>query len=235
MKVVFVGPSLPDARNIASASIDLRPPAAKGDIYRAVVDGAQVIGLVDGYFEHTAAIWHKEILFALSQGVTVFGAASMGALRACECATFGMIGIGAIFEGFVAGDFIDDSDVAQIHGPAELGYIALSEPLVNVVFTVRALSSEKSISPEEADALIKSAESLFFKERNWRRTVLNAEICEERREQLHHVIATRKINQKRLDASEMISRIDASAHPAITPRHWEFRATSHWRAFVQSR
>ena len=45
---------------------------------KAVIEGATVIGLIDGFFENVASVWHKEILFALSEGVQVFGAASMG-------------------------------------------------------------------------------------------------------------------------------------------------------------
>ena len=69
----------------------------------AVSAGATVIGIVDGYFEYVAPVWHKEILYALSSGCTVLGAASMGALRACECAAFGMRGIGRIFEDYREG------------------------------------------------------------------------------------------------------------------------------------
>ncbi len=85
MKVVFAGPSLPDREAAAnSGSIDFRAPAALGAVRKAVLAGASVIGLVDGVFENVASVWHKGILYALSEGVQVFGAASMGALRAAE-------------------------------------------------------------------------------------------------------------------------------------------------------
>ena len=63
-----------------------------------------MIGLVDGRYEDIAAVWHKEILYAIEQGALVFGAASMGALRAAECADFGMIGVGAVFERYRSGE-----------------------------------------------------------------------------------------------------------------------------------
>ena len=44
---------------------------------------------------------------------------------------------------YARGEFEDDGDVAQLHGPAELGFIALSEPLANIVATLEALSAEK--------------------------------------------------------------------------------------------
>ncbi len=85
MKVIFVGPSLPDAASFAGDDAFVCPPAVQGDVLAAVKRGASVIGLIDGGFEYTAPVWHKEILYALSQNVAVLGAASMGALRAAEC------------------------------------------------------------------------------------------------------------------------------------------------------
>ena len=41
-----------------------------------------VVGVIDGAFLSGPAVWHREIIWALSQGVQVLGAASMGALRA---------------------------------------------------------------------------------------------------------------------------------------------------------
>ena len=42
--------------------------------------GYRRIGIIDGHFGNVPSVWHKEILFALSKGVEVSGAASMGAL-----------------------------------------------------------------------------------------------------------------------------------------------------------
>jgi hypothetical protein len=95
MKLVFAGPSI-HGETVDLTGIELRPPAVQGDLLRAVVEGASVIGLIDGAFEATASVWHKEILHALSEGVAVVGGASMGALRAAECAAFGMEPVGQI-------------------------------------------------------------------------------------------------------------------------------------------
>ena len=76
MKVLFVGPSLGSdlaAARAISPCIDFRPPAAAGDILKAVRDGATAIGLVDGYFGDLPSVWHKEILYALEHDVAVAG------------------------------------------------------------------------------------------------------------------------------------------------------------------
>ena len=103
MRVLFAGPSLSGEISTLKRKfpgLDIRPPAACGDILRAVRDGAKAIGLIDGYFGDLPSVWHKEILFALHNGVAVAGGASMGALRAAECAPFGMVGLGSIYEDY---------------------------------------------------------------------------------------------------------------------------------------
>ena len=73
----------------------------------------------------------------------MFGAASMGALRAAELAAFGMEGVGAIFEAFREGVLEDDDEVAVIHGPAEFGYPVLSEAMVNIRRTLSDAALEQ--------------------------------------------------------------------------------------------
>jgi len=110
--VVFSGPTLPPTYVNRLTGAVSRPPAAQGDIYRAVSAGFEAIALVDGYFGWTRAVWHKEILWAMSNGVHVLGSSSMGALRAAELEAFGMIGVGRIFEDYRDG-VIEDDDMVQ--------------------------------------------------------------------------------------------------------------------------
>src|SRR5262249_38218406 len=91
--IVFAGPSLPRREILRLFPADLRPPAARGDVWRAMLDSPRVIVLIDGVFESQPSVWHREILEALAAGITVFGASSMGALRAVELASDGMIGV----------------------------------------------------------------------------------------------------------------------------------------------
>lgn len=229
MKVVFVGPSLPQAREIANQDISIRPPATQGDLLAAVGEGATVIGLVDGGFEYTAPVWHKEILFALSRGVTVFGAASMGALRAAECAAFGMIGIGRIFQDYASGELVDDADVALLHAPPDMASGALTLPMVNVRATVRKLVGSGSLPTSTGDEIIRSAEQIFFKERTWKRVVDTVRPGEERYE-LVALLTRVYVDQKRLDAMELIEAINHfSPSKDIILKDWTFQETTTWR------
>jgi hypothetical protein len=231
MKLVFVGPTLPDATSLVSAGIDIRGPAMHRDILVAVNDGATVIGLIDGCFEDVAPVWHKEILLALSNGVRVYGASSMGALRAAECAAFGMIGVGKIYEQYASGHLVDDADVAQIHGPAEMNYLSLSEPLVNVLATLDHLLSQHELEDTEYASLRASAERLFFKDRTYRSIVTNANLPEHAsRTRLEELLRTNAVNQKRLDALGLLDAIAAVENTGLSaPTDWDFASTAQWR------
>ena len=119
---VFTGPSLAAEAVARHAGLICLPPARQGDILRVARQQPVVIGLIDGVFDGSTAPWHKEILWALQQGIHVFGAASMGALRAAELHPFGMRGVGRIFEAYRDGLLEDDDEVAVLHGPAEMGH-----------------------------------------------------------------------------------------------------------------
>ncbi|MBK8084899.1 MAG: antibiotic resistance protein [Devosia sp.] len=164
MRVLFAGPTLfgvaPDL-----SGISLRPPARLGDIARAVLEGATAIGLVDGYFDAVAAPWHKEILYALASGATLLGSSSMGALRAAECAPYGMRPVGAIALAYADGSLDDDAAVALCHGPAELGYPPLTEPLVNVTATLARLLAMGLLTQAEHGRLAERAQQLNFRDR----------------------------------------------------------------------
>ncbi len=229
MRVVFVGPTVPDAAEIAGGAILVRPPATQGDILRAVRDGANAIGLIDGNFEHVPPVWHKEILFALSEGVTVLGAASMGALRAAECDAFGMVGIGAIYRQYATGETEDDSDVALLHAPEELGYAPLTLPLVNVRATLRRLSERRTIAAEHAAAVAQAAAKLFYKERSWSAIITGARLPPDaERDALATKLRAGYVDQKRADALELFEELGRISGPGQSQQEWTFNATSLW-------
>ena len=163
---VFLGPSLPldQARAILDATY--LPPVQQGDLLRLLERKPRYVGIIDGYFETVPAVWHKEILLAMREGVHVFGAASMGALRAAELQPFGMIGVGKIFQGFSDETIIADDEVAVRHGPAELGYLPLNQSLVDIRDSCAAALEERIIGAPLAAKIVSAARVLAF----WDRT-----------------------------------------------------------------
>ena len=164
---VFLGPSLPLATASAVLPATYLPPIQQGDILRLLEREPDIIGIVDGYFEVVPAVWHKEILLALEAGVRVYGAASMGAIRAAELHSFGMTGIGSVFEWLRDGVICRDDEVAIIHAPAELGYAPLSVALVDIRDACDAATREGIVAAPEAKRLIAAASDLPFPERSY--------------------------------------------------------------------
>jgi hypothetical protein len=204
VKLLYAGPSLSGA-DIDLGDIILRPPAAHGDVTRAVLQGADAIGLVDGLFDAVAAVWHKEILFALSRGVRVLGGASMGALRAAECAPFGMEPVGRIALSYLEGGRDDDADVGLIHGPAELDYLPLTEPFVDIEATLDRLTGLGLLAAGERTGILSHARSIFFGERTLDQLIPPP--LQHRRDAILSAYQAHRVQQKRRDALELVQRL----------------------------
>jgi hypothetical protein len=237
MKILFAGPTLhgeiADGRLAGAPGIICRGPARQGDIARATLQGAGAIGLVDGLYEDVAAPWHKEILFALAQGVAVIGGASLGALRAAECAAFGMIGIGRIFERYASGELVDDSDVAQLHAPAELDYAPLTEALVNVEETLAFLVTSGLIEARIGAELGAIARALFFKTLTFEAMVARAELPDKQSARLLDLLAQHRIDLKRRDAHLIVAHLQTLPAERRAPKvAWTIEEPKIWRRFI---
>jgi len=215
---VLAGPSL---QGVAlPPGIRHLPPAARGDVLRAVRDGARVVALIDGGFEGVPAVQHQEILWAMAEGVQVLGAASMGALRAAELHRFGMVGVGAIFESYRDGRLRDDAEVALLHAPAGLGWAPLTEPLVDVRATIEAAAIAGVLDGVEAGGCLEAAARLHYKERTWP-TIL-AGVPTLLAQRLRPWLVGGAIRAKRADAVALLARLrETDAGPAAPPA-WRF-------------
>ncbi len=172
--VVFSGPSLSPSEARGLAPCLALPPAARGDVLRALRQRPRAIVLLDGRFEQVPSVWPRELLAALDAGVTVFGAASLGALRAVELAPFGMIGVGGIFRAYRDGLLIDDAEVALLHADAEHDHRPLTVPLVQARAAASAALAAGALRRPEALALVRAAERLFYQDRRWPKLVAEA-------------------------------------------------------------
>lgn len=238
--IIFTGPSLAPAEAQAVLEAVYLPPVAQGDLYRAVRRyKPRAVGIIDGLFEHVAAIWHKEILWAMDQGVHVFGAASMGALRAAELAAFGMTGVGAIFAAYAGGELEDDDEVAVIHGPAEHTYRALSVAMVDLRQTLNAAAAAGVIGPETCARCIALAKARYYPERSYAHVVHDARIAGASAAELAALEAWLphgKVEQKRADALALLHEIGAyiAADGAPKQVRYYFERTAYWERFEQS-
>ncbi len=224
---VFLGPSL--RRDDAARALDATflPPVAQGDVYRIALRRPRAIGIVDGYFSGAPSVWHKEILWALSEGIPVFGSASMGALRAAELHAYGMAGVGRIFEAFRDGQLEDDDEVAVTHGPEETGYIATSEPMVNIRATLARAEADSIISVSARHAFVSVAKALFFARRDWLTILAEAQgVDPAELAALRDWLPQGRVDQKRADALAMLGTMrDALSRPARPMPAFQFERT----------
>lgn len=165
--IVFVGPSL--GREEAATLLDARylPPAVAGSVASVVDAQPRAIAVIDGLFEQVPAVTHKELLYALHRGIPVYGASSMGALRAAELAAFGMQGRGWVFERYHAGDLEDDDEVAIAHADVEHGFRPLCDAMASIRFTLDQAVASGVLSSQTRARLTDSAKSAFYPERSW--------------------------------------------------------------------
>lgn len=207
--VVFLGPSLKitEAHEIAPNAVFL-PPAQCGDILKVLRLNPSVIALIDGVFEHTASVWHKEILYALEKKVVVMGASSMGALRAAELTDHGMIGIGKIFADYYQQHIVDDDEVAILHAPADKNYLTLTDALVNIRATLEAAVAQKIIPPSTAERIVALSKKMNYRERKLTAALTLADLNPEITARLTHWLrAGGYVDQKRLDAIALLEKL----------------------------
>jgi len=232
---IFTGPTIPPTEASAELNAVYLPPAAEGDVYRAALHRPQAIGIIDGYFQSVPTVRHKEILWAMSHGIHVFGSASIGALRAAELLPFGMEGVGAVFELYRDGILVDDDEVAVAHGPAETGFVSASEAMVNIRQTLRKAERLGVISTELRVSLEKIGKELFYPERNYPALLRHAAengSTQAELARLREWLPNHQVNQKREDALLMLRVIRSRLEQGLTPKSvsYYFEQTVMWQS-----
>lgn len=201
---VFVGPSLNPTPEISG--VEMSAPARRGDVLRAVAEGIRIIGLIDGEFGNCLAVSPKEIVEAAEAGALIYGAASMGALRACECPRH-MVGIGKIYEDFVDGRLASDDEVATMY--IEDNYRIVAHPLANLRLAMRRSAEFGLITLLQAEEIIHQLANIPFCDRDDDR-ILSTVIgyCGSARAfDVMLVVRSPESNQKRFDALALLAII----------------------------
>jgi len=211
--LVFLGPSLTrsEARDIYPNAIYL-PPASMGDLISAVRQHRpHAIALIDGSFFNSMATYHKEIIDAMTQGIWVIGASSMGALRAAECAEFGMIGVGEIFEAYASGEIEDDDEVALSHVTEDFGFRPVTDAMVDIRASLGAALAAGVLTIDEETMLVNIQKSRWFMERHLLDSIEDARqsmvMDPERIKTLDSFLRTNRVSVKARDARSAIAAL----------------------------
>lgn len=162
--VVFAGPSADHLRARYADRCQFRGPIQRGELAALVADtppGTAV--LLDGLFGSSLAVTPTECRQALHCGWRLVGASSMGALRASELWSVGMIGIGTIYQLLRLGVIESDAELAVAYHPET--HRELTASLVHVRALLHALEPE--LPPGELERAIDVARSVYWAERSW--------------------------------------------------------------------
>ncbi len=226
---LFVGPTL--YREQINPGIQRFGPAAMGSVFRAVEAGYRRIGIIDGYFGNVPSVWHKEILFAITAGVEVIGAASMGALRAAELSAFGMIGIGRIYRLFRSGAWTDDDEVAIIHATESLAFCPVSESMANIRFTLRRLRRLGAMESALETVLVHRMKARHFSQRTRDEIKHQAKQLagDANAHRLMQRFAQKYVDVKKMDALALVAYLTQHCAVMRRPPTWRFPATGQWQ------
>ena len=208
--IVYTGLSLPfdEAKEILDSNDDMeviyKRPIQRGDLGQALKEHPDIIAIIDGVFHQSSAVGHKEILNAMKNGIKVYGASSMGALRASELDTLGMVGVGYVYTQYTTGEVDSDDDVAVMLDSDTLE--ALSVPLINMKYVFTNAARENIITEDEKDELLKIAKNAFYPKRNYSQTLRESDLDNDKKSELIDFIRTSP-DIKKEDAKDLLKMI----------------------------
>ena len=208
--IIYTGLSLSfdEAREILDTTEDVeviyKRPIKRGDLNHDIKENPDIIGIIDGVFHQSSAVGHREILNVIKKGIEVYGASSMGALRASELDSLGMHGIGYVYNQYATGKIVSDDDVAVMLDSETLE--ALSVPLINMDYVFNNAYAENIITENEKDELLKIAKETYYPQRNYAQTLSKSTLEKDKKDNLINYIRTSK-DIKKEDAKELIKHI----------------------------
>lgn len=208
--IVYTGLSLPfsEAKEILDSNGDVeviyKRPIKRGDLGLDLKKNPDIIAIIDGVFHQNSAVGHKEILNAINRGIKVFGASSMGALRASELDSLGMTGIGYCYNQYASGAIDSDDDVAVMLDSESLE--ALSVPLISMNYIFENAVSENILTLDEKEELSQIAKSTFYPKRNYAQTLAKSSLSDDKKSELIDFIRENE-DIKKQDAKELLNYI----------------------------
>lgn len=204
--LIYAGPSVYGFHDWKADEINYRP-VRQSDLITDIkffTDVNQIV-IIDGEFNQSLSVWHKELLYCLSlpRIRRVIGAASMGALRAVELAPYGMIGVGDIFEWYLREFTEDEAEVALSYAPDD--YVPMTVPLCNIRAGVRHYEREFEGHPETikpCQEFLKAATAIHFSDRSQQKLEV---LWDKIGRPILGAVSFPHIDQKRIDALEAIA------------------------------
>ncbi|MDQ2873316.1 MAG: TfuA-like protein [Actinomycetota bacterium] len=234
--LIFGGPSLHGMDLSPWPELEQLGPVKHGDLFRAGLAQGDTVLVVDGVYQHHAPIRLKEIIAMLRKGVRVYGAASLGALRAAELSPLGVIGVGQVYEWYASGELESDGDVALAHAQAEAGYRPLTLPVVSLLHAARVL---RPVTDSRVRRLVERARTVPFSLRSAQAliaaTPADTELRADAQAVCDYLARSAEHDIKRRDVRALLARVVTDRPAAEAPlcalpvsaweRQWELEET----------
>lgn len=208
--IIYTGLSITfdEAKEILDSHDDVeviyKRPIKRGDLNPAIKENPDIIAIIDGIFHQNSAVGHREILNAIKKGIKVYGASSMGALRASELDVLGMEGVGYCYNEYASGNITSDDDVAVMLDSDTLE--SLSVPLISMNYVFTNAVNENIITPKEKNELIKITKETYYPQRNYANTLSQSSLDETKKNELIDFIRNSK-DIKKEDAKTLLNHI----------------------------
>ena len=208
--IIYTGLTIPfsEAREILDSTEDIeviyKRPIKRGDLGLALKENPDIIAIIDGVFHQNSAVGHKEILNVMNKGIKVFGASSMGALRASELDSLGMVGIGYCYEQYASGAIDSDDEVAVMLDSESLE--PLSVPLISMRYVFDNAVCENIITEDEKDKLLTTAKEMYYPKRNYANVLAKSGLDNAKKGELINLIRETP-DIKRQDAECLIRHV----------------------------
>lgn len=211
---VFCGPSIApaDVKALLPGAATF-PPIERGVLLDTLAAGFRVIGIIDGTYINRPTLGAAEIFTALEAGAHLYGAASLGALRAVEFERYGMQGIGTVFSWYRQRvTYREDEVVVSMHPET---FASLSDALVNLRYACLKAREAGVVGKPLADAMLDLYQSYFYMDRRYRRLFEDLRKRALPREQAEELAAfeaftrtnARELDVKRKDAERLLQHI----------------------------
>lgn len=203
LPIIYLGPSLSINKAKKIIDAEFRPPAKKGDFINLnLLTERRDIVLIDGVFLQEYPPSPIEVFQVINNtNFKVYGAASIGALRAVELEKFGMKGIGKIF-GFFKQNIINSDD--EIAVTFDSNYNLLSEAMIDIRYNIFLSWKLGIIDKETKQMMVNLAKRLYFPFRTYENIIKKSCLLFPSKEKyiskFSNYISMNKVSLKELDA-----------------------------------
>ncbi len=211
--IVFGGPSLQLIPATQLSQIEVLPPIKRGDLdcFMSVAPGTILIS--DGLFGGTLSISPMECRTLIEKGWRLFGTASIGAIRAAELWSVGMVGIGTIYHLFRSEQIEDDTEVCVAYNPETYQELTLSTVQIR-----SAISHCTSLQTLDANRVLEISKKIYWRERSPSRlaqTLLDEGLEQHLADEIIDLASEPSLHPKKLDTKQAVDLLLTTIWPPL--------------------